>query len=124
MTINEMQYACLSQLLHKELFLVEYKKDLEELARNADFMRIIYHISKHVTVDVEFPVNTNDPAHISFKRDHLYQMYKICRLHERFPAYARIYTKVVDRGNSGLSAIISIYYAARYYFLKYGSEVK
>ena len=117
MTTKEMQYACLSQLLYKESFLVEYKRELNELTHSADFMRIVQQISLHVTPDIEFPVNVNDPAHIAFKRKHLYEMSKICRLAERFPAYSSIYNSVTNRGGAGLSAIISIYYAARYYAL-------
>ena len=112
--MENIKSACVDQLLYKEEFLKSYIKDLTELAGNSSFMQIINKIEQQIDSDVIFPKNKEDPIHVAFKRKYLYKIFVSENLNERFPAYNRIYTSVRDGKQTGLSAIISIYYGVRY----------
>lgn len=112
--MENIKQACIDQLLYKESFLTDYQKDLMELASDTSFMEIINKIALQVAPNVIFPKNKEDPAHLEFKRHCLYDVFISDKLNEKFPAYHRIYTSVRNRKQTGLSAIISIYYGVRY----------
>ena len=112
--MGNIKQACMEQLVYKEYFLTNYQQDLMELVSNPSFMEIIHKIALQVAPDVIFPENTEDPVHLEFKRHYLYDVFISERLNKKFPAYKRIYTSVRNGKQSGLSAIISIYYSVRY----------
>lgn len=112
--MENIKQACIDQLLYKESFLTDYQIDLMELASDTSFMEIINKIALQVAPNVIFPKNKEDPAHLEFKRHYLYDVFVSEKMNERFPAYHRIYTSVRSLKQTGLSAIISIYYAVRY----------
>ena len=114
MTIDEMKNSCIAQLLYGRTFLSIYAKELHALICDPQFMSTIWKINSTAPFDVEFPKDMNNPTHIAFKKETLYNYFVSDELFSRFPAYARIYTSVRSKNSTGLSAIISIYYAVRY----------
>lgn len=112
--VENIKKKCIQQLLYKESFLIQYEKELMELAADASFMGIIHKIALQVDPKVIFPEDTEDPAHLEFKRYYLYDIFVSEKLNENFPAFCRIYTSVRNGKQTGLSAIISIYYGIRY----------
>lgn len=114
MTPEEIRKICLNELLYKEDFLKLHQENLVELINNIDFIRLMEKICKEVSPDVIFSTDKENPDYKMFKNKYLYNTFASENLYNRFPAYRRIYTAVKEQGKTGLSAVISIFYAVKY----------
>ena len=111
---EHIKQICLEELLFNESFLTNYYTELIALKNDSTFLNIIRSILKEIPLSVIFPKNQNVPEHIWFKKQHLRDVFVSEKLGERFPAYQHIYNAVRAQGNTGLSAVISIFYGVVY----------
>ena len=114
MTHKQKQDVCIRELLFGMEFLVTYENELKELHANNEFMKVINAITKNTTEEVEFSSDNSTSQYINFKKSCIGQAFLNERLKYRFSSYDCIVSSVLKKGQSGLSASISTYYALRY----------
>lgn len=123
MTPNQIFEICVRELVFGELFLNDYRNELDTLAADSFFVKMIGEIAATVPQSVEFSQDRNDAAFLRFKRDTINNTFFLHNAKQRYAAYRDIVDSVTRRGQTGLSASISVYYAIRYLTVA-GSENK
>lgn len=114
MTTNQMREVCIRELLFGRTFLTDYQSELDELSNDPSFVHTIINISASVSPEIEFSADPHSNAFLQFKKSNINNTFFNDNLKYRFPAYRDIVDSVVQRGKTGLSATISVYYAVRY----------
>ena len=114
MTINQICDVCVRELVFGALFLEDYQKELDVLSADTSFVKLIEEIGAMVPKSVEFSLNQNDPAFLRFKKNTISDAFFQSNVKQRYAAFRDIADSVLHRGQTGLSAAISVYYAVRY----------
>lgn len=114
MTKEQKLEICVRELLYGISFLSDYQKELSELLQNRTFMEVVDEISMSVPEATEFSLDSFSEEFKSFKKNKINQSFFERNLRKSCPAYDEILSSVMNRGKTGLSATISVYYALRY----------
>lgn len=117
MTNEQKRNVCIRELIFGKEFLSEYESELNELFDSSAVMQIVNGIAASTTEEIEFSSDWDTPEFQNFKKCTINQTFFNEKLKARFSAYRDITASVKQRGNTALTAAISIYYALRYLML-------
>ena len=117
MTNEQKRDVCIRELIFGTKFLSEYESELNELFDSSAVMQIVNGIAESTPDEIEFSSDWDTPEFQNFKKCTINQTFFNEKLKARFSAYRDITASVKQRGNTALTATISIYYALRYLML-------